>query len=332
MTTTHLFDTSNIFAHPVTRIGVIVAASALILTPIVNYFLLKSRLMGQLTGADVWKRYLTWLLLAPVLMATLLLCPAAAIAGVCVMSLLCNREFSKATGQFRERVLSGIVIIGILAVAFANLDNWPGLHAALPPIVITVVAAAAVLPDRPNRYIQRVAVATFAFLFFGSGLGHLGFIANDPNYRPILILLIMCAQLSDIVAYCAGKAFGKAKAFPNTSPNKTIAGHLGALVVIAPLAAIAAHYTFRGTDLDDPLRLGVLGLIIAIGAQLGDLVLGSMKRDIGIKDMAATLPGHGGFLDRFNSLLIIAPAAFHYINHFDGFSMLPPHTLLEGMR
>lgn len=332
MTTNHLFDNSDIFAHPVTRVGVITAGAALLLTPLANFILLRAKLMGNLTGADVWKRYFTWLLLAPVMIGTLLLCPAAAITGVTIMSLLCNREFSKATGQFRERVLAAIVILGIVAVGFANLDNWPGLLAALPPLTITAVAVAAVLPDRPNRYIQRVAVAAFGFLFFGSGLGHLGLIANDPNYRPILVLLVMSAQLSDIAAYCFGKAFGKSKLFPNTSPNKTLAGHVGALLTIAPLSAFAAHYVFKDTALDDLLRLGTLGLIIAIGAQLGDLVLGSMKRDIGIKDMASTLPGHGGFLDRFNSLLVIAPAAFHFINHFDGFHMVPPHSILESMR
>lgn len=326
--TNHLFDTTHIFDHPVTRIGVIAAGAALLITPVVNVILIKTKLLGTLTGADVWKRYFTWLGLAPVLIATLLACPASAIAAVTVLSLLCNKEFTKATGQFRERVLAAIVIIGITAVGFANLDNWPGLLTALPPLTITAVATAAVIPDRPNRYIQRVAVAAFGFLFFGAGLGHLGYIANDPNYRPILVLLIMSAQLSDIAGFCIGNVLGKKKLFPNTSPNKTMAGHFGAFVVVAPLSAYAAHFVFKGSPLDEPAQLGVLGMIIAVGAQLGDLVLGSMKRDIGIKDMGSTLPGHGGYLERFNSLLIIAPAAFHFINHFDGFHIGPPHAIL----
>lgn len=326
--TSHLLDTSGILAHPVTRVGLIAAGTALLLTPIVNVILIRAKLLGTLTGADVWKRYFTWLGLAPVMAATLLACPASAIVGVTVLSLLCNKEFTKATGQFRERILAAIVIIGITAVGFANLDNWPGLLTALPPLTITAVATAAVIPDRPNRYIQRVAVAAFGFLFFGSGLGHLGYIANDPNYRPILVLLIMSAQLSDIAGFCFGKALGKKKLFPNTSPNKTTVGHLGAFLTVAPLSAYAAHFVFKDSALDEPARLAVLGLIIAVGAQLGDLVLGSMKRDIGIKDMGTTLPGHGGFLERFNSLLIIAPAAFHYINHFDGFHMVAPNAIL----
>lgn len=328
----YLFDTSNFLAHPLTKVAVVAIAASLLATPIVAYLLRRARLVNEETGREIRDRHITSLLLAPLLVIPLLLCPGSAIIAITIMSLLCNREFTKATGQFRERILAGIVIISIIAVGFANLDNWPGLHAALPPLVITAICGAAVLPDRPNRYLQRVAVASFGFLLFGSGLGHLGFIANDPNYRPILVLLIMSAQLSDIAAYCIGKAIGRRRPFINTSPNKSLEGYLGAILIIAPLSAYAAHFVFKGTDLDDPLRLGVLGLIIALGSQLGDLVLASIKRDIGVTEMANTLPGHGGFLDRFNSLLIIAPAAFHYINHFDGFHMIQTHSLLEHMR
>jgi phosphatidate cytidylyltransferase len=67
-----------------------------------------------------------------------------------------------------------------------------------------------------------------------------------------------------------------------------------------------------------------------VGAQAGDLMLSSIKRDIGIKDMGAILPGHGGVLDRFNSLLLVAPAAFHFIQFFVGFGMGQPARLITG--
>src|SRR5262245_26126074 len=193
---------------------------------------------------------------------------------------------------------------------------------------MTVIAAAEVLRDSPSGYIQRVSLAAVGFLLFGAGLGHLGYMANDANYRPLLCMLILCVQLSDIAGYVCGKSFGRRKVFPKTSPNKTLGGHLGALVIVTPLAAWLGHMVCRGTPADTPLKLIGLGLLIAVGAQLGDLVLGSIKRDLGIKDMAATLPGHGGFLDRFNSLLLVAPAAFHYLGYFVGFGLdRAPHAL-----
>lgn len=310
-----LLDTSNILAHPVTRVGVVAIAIALVATPLITLALSGAKLMGEKTRKDVWTRYFTWLVLAPLMVGGLILCPLATILAVLAMSLLCYREYARATGLFREHLLSTIVVLAICTLAFASADNWYRLYVALPPLALTFLAATAVLKDQPQGFIQRVSLSAVGFLLFGSGLGYLGFISNDPNFRPILIILVMSAQLSDIAAYCVGKAIGKRKLFPNTSPNKTLGGHLGALLIIAPLAAYAAHLVFPDTALDDPLHLAGFGLVIAAGAQLGDLVLGSIKRDIGIKDMASTLPGHGGFLDRFNSLLLIAPAAFYYLNY-----------------
>ena len=84
------------------------------------------------------------------------------------------------------------------------------------------------------------------------------------------------------------------------------------------LVALIASSVFAGTPVDRwPVLLG-LGLVVSIAGQAGDLVLSSIKRDLGIKDMGAVIPGHGGWLDRFNSLLLVAPAAFHYINYFGG--------------
>lgn len=74
----------------------------------------------------------------------------------------------------------------------------------------------------------------------------------------------------------------------------------------------------------------LLGLLVGVAAQAGDLVLSSIKRDIGIKDIGAALPGHGGVLDRFNSLLLVAPAAFHLIQYFVGFGGGQPTRLITG--
>lgn len=315
----HLLSIEHALTHPVT-VGVVVAtAVALVLTPLVTGALSKAGRLREETRRDILLRWRTWLILAPGAIVPILLCPLSAMLLVCVLSLLCYREFARATGVFRERLLSVIVVLGILLLTFASIDFWYGLFVALGPLTITMLSAGGVVSDRPKGYIQRVALAAVGFLLFGLGLAHLGFMANDREYRPILCLLIASAQASDILAYCCGKAFGRRNIFPNTSPNKTLGGHLGALVLVTPLSAWMAHLVFRGTELDTPVRLIGLGLIIGLGAQLGDLVLGSIKRDLGVKDLAATLPGHGGFSDRCNSLLLIAPAAFHYIGYFVGF-------------
>jgi phosphatidate cytidylyltransferase len=72
----------------------------------------------------------------------------------------------------------------------------------------------------------------------------------------------------------------------------------------------------------------LLGLLVSAGGQLGDLMLSSIKRDLGIKDMGVTIPGHGGLLDRFNSLLLVAPATFHYVGFFLGIGLEQPRRII----
>ncbi len=85
---------------------------------------------------------------------------------------------------------------------------------------------------------------------------------------------------------------------------------------------------FRGTALDSPVLLVGLGVIVSVAGQAGDLMLSSIKRDLGIKDMGTVIPGHGGLLDRFNSLLLVAPAVFHYVNYYVGFGLDQPTRLI----
>jgi phosphatidate cytidylyltransferase len=208
------------------------------------------------------------------------------------------------------------VVAGIVVVFFAAADHWYGLFVAAWPLAIALIAVVALLADEPRGYIQRVALAIFSFSLFGMSLGHLAYMANDVLFRPMLMWLLLCVELNDVFAYICGKLFGRRKLAPNTSPNKTIGGAVGALALTTLLAASLGHFVFRDTEVDHPMHLVALGVLISVLGQCGDLVLSSVKRDLGIKDMAATIPGHGGLLDRFDSLLLVAPAVFHYVGYF----------------
>jgi phosphatidate cytidylyltransferase len=117
---------------------------------------------------------------------------------------------------------------------------------------------------------------------------------------------------------------------PATSPGKTRAGALGALLGTTAIVAAVGHAIFLGTPMDRPLLLVLLGVLVGVGAQAGDLMLSSIKRDLGIKDMGVSLPGHGGVLDRFNSLLLVAPAVFHLVNYVIGFGLNVPTRIISG--
>lgn len=325
-----LFDYSGAFDHPVTIWISASVAGLLAITPAVFAILTATGRIDQKHRDELWTRYFSWLVLTPLMLGPVLLGPMWTIAGVTVLSLACYREYARATGLFRERSISLIVVLGIGLVTFAALDHWYELFLALFPITVACIGMVAILPDRPQGYIQRVALGVLGFSLFGAALGHLSYFANDRNYRPILLMLLVAVELNDIFAYIAGKLFGRRKLAPNTSPGKTTAGCLGALLATTILTAILAHFTFHGTRLDSPLPLLMLGFMIGVVGQFGDLMLSSIKRDLGIKDMAATIPGHGGLLDRFDSLLLVAPAVFHYVAYFVAVGGDQPRRIITG--
>ena len=304
--------------HPVT-FGILVSvAAALALTPLIFLALEKA---GQLSAAlrtDLWTRYKSWLVLAPLMIVPLVLGRLPAILAVAVLGALCYREFARATGLFRQRLVSTLVALGGVLVSFAIADNWFNLFAALTSLVVSAIVIFSLFEDQPKGYIQRVALGVLAFMLFGNSLGHFSLLANDRLGAPLQLSILLCVELNDIFAYCTGKLFGRRKLAPQTSPNKTLGGALGALVLTTALFAALAHHIFQGTRLDHPVHLLTMGALLSLTGQWGDLVMSSIKRDLGVKDLAATIPGHGGLLDRFDSLLFVGPALFHYVSYFQG--------------
>jgi phosphatidate cytidylyltransferase len=319
------------FAHPVTRwiigatLGFVLAAAG------ITALLGTTGRIGPALRRELWQRILSWCGLLPLMLGPVLAGREWTIAAVTLLGLLCYREYARATGLFRERLLSAMVVLGILTVNFAALDHWYGFFVALWTLTTGVLAVATIPLDRPAGYIQRVGLAVLGYMLFGAGLAHLGYMANDANYRPLLLLLLTTVALNDVAAFTCGKLFGGAKLLPATSPNKTVSGALGAVLVTATVVALLGAVLFAGTRMDTPLWLGLFGILVSVAGQAGDLMLSSIKRDLGVKDMGTVLPGHGGILDRFNSLLLVAPAAFHFIGYFIGFGRDQPVRLFTGL-
>ena len=316
--------------HPVSFWIVVSIAAVLAITPLIFLALGKA---GKLTPAlrtDVWTRYKSWLVLTPLMVVPLVAGRLPAILGVGVLAALCYREFARATGLFRQHLVSATVALGGLLITFAIADHWYGFFMALSSLTTSAIVIFSLFADEPKGYIQRVALGIFAFVMFGLCLGHFSYFANDRLGPPIQLSILVCISLNDVFAYCTGKAFGRRTLSPNTSPNKTIGGALGAAVLTTALFATLGHFVFRGTVLDSPVHLITLGLLLSLTGQWGDLVMSSIKRDLGIKDMAATIPGHGGLLDRFDSLIFVGPAMFHYIGYFIGVGLDQPARVFTG--
>ena len=311
-----LFSPVHAFDHPVTCWVTGILAATLLLSPLLIAVLARTGLVSDARRKELWFRWRSALIFVPVLVIPILAGAAWTILGVGLLSLLCYREYSRATGLFREKAISLTIVLGIMLVTFATLDNWYRLFMALTPLTIVMILTVALFADRPKGYIQRTALGALGFVLFGHGLGHLGHLANDVNYRPLILMVLVSAEMNDLFARQTGRALGRIPLLPNTTPRQTVAGALGGLVLTTLLVMLMGQSVFQGTPLANWHHLVVLGILISVVGQLGDLMFASIKRDLGIKDFDVTVPGHGGLLDRFDSIVPIAAVVFHYVNYF----------------
>lgn len=269
-----------------------------------------------------WNTYRGWLMMAPLFLICTILGRVALIIAILGLSILGFTEFSRAMKLNQNRWITNLVYLGITAVAILAIVRNPptgqfgayGVFMALPAYVVGLIMLVPIVQNLYEGQLQAVALGIMGFIYFGWMFGHLSFLA-DSQYAINYVLYLVCAvQINDVAAYTFGKMFGGRKLRSNISPNKTVAGSLGALTVSMILPWLFAS-TFPKFD---SLQLILTGLIIGIGGQLGDLTISFIKRDVGIKDMGTFIPGHGGILDRIDSLIYVSPLFFHMARFFDG--------------
>lgn len=139
-----------------------------------------------------------------------------------------------------------------------------------------------------------------------------GLLAKRPDGRGVTIACLGLVIVYDVAAFWGGRRFGKTPLAPSISPNKTREGAL--IATAATVAAAVAVAPALGPW--NPLQAALLGIVVAVAAPAGDLFESSLKRDLGIKDMGRTLPGHGGALDRIDAMLFAFPVCFFSLNLF----------------
>jgi phosphatidate cytidylyltransferase len=132
---------------------------------------------------------------------------------------------------------------------------------------------------------------------------------EDAGAIGLVLFLLFMTQLNDVCQYIWGKLLGRHKIIPKVSPNKTWEGFVGGFLTITVCAAVVAPLL---TPLNRVQGL-IAGMIIAGAGFIGDVVVSSVKRDLQIKDSSQLIPGHGGLLDRMDSVLYTAPLFFHYV-------------------
>ncbi len=269
----HLFGWRSAFDHPVTVWIVTGILLALLVAPLLIHGLFRCKLIPPGQHAEMLLRWKSWLWLTAAMIGPILLGAGWVMIAVAVLSWLCFHEFARATGLFREYSIMAVVMVGIFALLFANVDHYDRMFFSLAALTAGVIAVIALPENRPQGYLQRVSLGIASFLLFGYSFGYLGLMANDARYRPLLLLVLASVELNDIIAYCTGRLFGRRKLLANISPGKTVAGSLGALVLTTGLVMLLGKSLFAGTPMEDHFSLLKLGLLISLIGQLGDLRL-----------------------------------------------------------
>ncbi|MEZ4803848.1 MAG: phosphatidate cytidylyltransferase [Gelidibacter sp.] len=158
-----------------------------------------------------------------------------------------------------------------------------------------------------KRFILTTFYLTTSFIF-------LILIANnDYDFTPLLLLgAFILAWVNDTGAYLIGKNFGKQKLFPRISPKKTVEGFLGGLF----FACVASYFIAKFTGTLDSTYWLILGIIVSVFGTLGDLIESKFKRQANVKDSGVIMPGHGGLLDRLDSIIFVAPFFYLFLRLF----------------
>jgi phosphatidate cytidylyltransferase len=205
-----------------------------------------------------------------------------------------------------------LILVGILLVASWISDVQGFAVAALASLVILPTIRLA-QPESPVGSLAGVAIECFAVLYLGATAACLGWLRlwpEEPNGMKFLFFFLATIWVGDSGAYYVGKNLGRHKMSPKISPNKTVEGLAGSIVTTYAAATVAAFVLDLGLS---AIHIAALATILAAAAPLGDLVESLFKRDSGIKDSSNLLPGHGGFLDRTDSLLYPAPPVLGYL-------------------
>lgn len=293
-------------------------------------------------------RLLSGILLVMIALVTIMAGDGVLAAVLCMVSLIAYRELTKACGvhtaggQFQEkhdsvgntalwRVHAGIsapeyvgIIMTILyyILLYVTLrygrESGEGLVQVYQVIMVTVVLSLILMLFTyvftfPRYQAQQIMAAMFDFLYAPVMLSFIYLTREGFAHGKYLVWFIfLCSWGSDTCAYAVGVLIGKHKMTPKLSPKKSVEGAVGGVVGSALLFVIYTYFAVnRYSETTLPLALvALLGAAGALVSMVGDLAASAIKRDHGIKDYGKLIPGHGGIMDRFDSVIIAAPLIF----------------------
>ena len=275
----------------------------------------KSKMLTELkTRTKSW-----WIMCALFITATII---SNVITYVCIgfLSFAALREFYSVI-KLRKSDRAGMLwcYLAIPVQYYLAYRGWYELFIVFIPVFMFVwIPLILVLQGETKMIMSSMAGLPTSLMLCVFGLSHMAYLISLPEIdgfsaggKGLLLFLIFITQINDVMQFIWGKLIGKHKILPKISPNKTWGGFIGGLISSVFIGYLMSFLT--------PLnhwQVIVVSFFIAGVGFVGDVVVSAIKRDMGVKDMGQTIPGHGGVLDRIDSLALTTPIFFHLVYFF----------------
>lgn len=275
---------------------------------------------GIETVRNINSRMKAWWLMCIVFTIAVLTVPAGSIVMFSLTSFLAFREYVTIAPTRRgdHRVLFWAFFILLPLNYLLLYMKWYGLFSILIPVyAFLFVPIRKLLTNDVELFLQRTAEILWGLMVCIYFISHVPalMLLDIPGYSgknaTLLFFLVLVVELNDVMQYVWGKWLGKRKICPDISPNKTVAGTVGGILT----SSFVGMLLWWATPFNIWQALG-LSLMISVMGFFGDLTMSAVKRDRGVKDYGSLLPGHGGILDRIDSLCFSAPLFFHVVRYF----------------
>ena len=270
---------------------------------------------------NLQQRTASWWVMAAMLVTGLLLGWIATTLLFAYISFLALREFLSLAPMSREdRPLIWVAYLTIPLNYGFVLANRYGIYLVFVPVYVFIAVPFLMACIGQTRgYLTRSAVFHFGVVTCVYALGYIPLLMRVPRSDApeagaagLVFLLLFATEANDVLQYVCGKLFGRRKIIPKVSPNKTWEGFLGGWALTAILILLTGPWLtpLRG------LGLWTVAVTLPVAGFAGDVTMSAVKRDIGVKDTSSYIPGHGGVLDRLDSLIFTTPLYFHLLAFF----------------
>lgn len=257
-------------------------------------------------------RIISAVILLPLVMLMLYYGNLPLIVTLCVATIIGLHEFYKAVGM-KDALLKALSVILALAVYVIFYFEWY-VFLNVTMVVFVVLCLAVYALKFPKISLNQLSYVAFACIYIIYLLLHIALVRDFTEFGNWFVWLIFVIAFgSDSSAYFVGVTMGKHKLVPKLSPKKTIEGAIGGVIGAGILATVFAYIMYTFGPIDNLVTVGMFFVVGAVGSmvsQVGDLVGSAMKRQTNIKDFGKIIPGHGGILDRLDSILVTAPYVY----------------------